>query len=99
MGPIGPIGPISPISPIRPTPRPAGSDHKGRRMDQHENEEVGLPMARPLPETPAAPTPRPPRPPLGVEQMVAQIKETADKLIRDHASRGDVKLLSTALKE
>jgi uncharacterized protein (TIGR00730 family) len=31
--------------------------------------------------------------------MVAQIKETADKLIRDHASRGDIKLLSTALKE
>jgi uncharacterized protein (TIGR00730 family) len=69
-------------------------------MDQHENEEVGLPMARPLPDPPAAPAaPRPPRAPLGVEQMVAQIKETADKLIRDHASRGDVKLLSTALKE
>jgi uncharacterized protein (TIGR00730 family) len=31
--------------------------------------------------------------------MVAQIKETADKLIRDHASRGDVKLLATALRE
>ena len=28
-----------------------------------------------------------------------QIKETADKLVRDHANRGDVKLLSTALKE
>src|SRR5436190_10485633 len=68
-------------------------------MDQHENEEVGLPMARPLPDATTAPVPRPPRTPLGVEQMVAQIKETADKLIRDHASRGDVKLLSTALKE
>jgi uncharacterized protein (TIGR00730 family) len=31
--------------------------------------------------------------------LVQQIKETADKLIRDQANRGDVKLLSTALKE
>jgi hypothetical protein len=37
--------------------------------------------------------------PVEVEQLVQQIKETADKLIRDHASRGDVKLLSTALRE
>ena len=28
-----------------------------------------------------------------------QIRETADKLVRDNATRGDVKLLSTALKE
>src|SRR5437868_2233619 len=33
------------------------------------------------------------------EQLIQQIKETADKLIRDAANRGDVKLLSTALKE
>jgi uncharacterized protein (TIGR00730 family) len=39
------------------------------------------------------------RPPVGVEQLVQQLKETADKLIRDGANRGDVKLLSTALKE
>lgn len=39
------------------------------------------------------------RQPFGVEQLVQQIKETADKLIRDQANRGDVKLLSTALKE
>jgi uncharacterized protein (TIGR00730 family) len=37
--------------------------------------------------------------PLGIEQYVQQIKETADKLVRDHANRGDVKLLNTALKE
>src|SRR5438552_10238590 len=37
--------------------------------------------------------------PLGIEQYVQQIKETADKLIRDHANRGDVKLLNTAFKE
>jgi uncharacterized protein (TIGR00730 family) len=37
--------------------------------------------------------------PVGVEQLVQQIKETADKLVRDHAPRGDVKLLSTALRE
>jgi hypothetical protein len=36
---------------------------------------------------------------IGIEQLVQQIKETADKLLRDHANRGDVKLLSTALKE
>jgi uncharacterized protein (TIGR00730 family) len=35
----------------------------------------------------------------GTEELIQQIKETADKLVRDHASRGDVKLLSTALKE
>src|SRR2546426_3229977 len=34
-----------------------------------------------------------------IEQLVQQIKETADKLIRDGANRADVKLLSTALKE
>src|SRR5438552_5905846 len=39
------------------------------------------------------------RAPVGIEQLVQQLKETADKLIRDHANRGDVKLLSTALKE
>ena len=36
---------------------------------------------------------------VSVERLVQQIKETADKLIRDNANRGDVKLLSTALKE
>jgi uncharacterized protein (TIGR00730 family) len=39
------------------------------------------------------------RQPLGIEQLVQQIRETADKLIRDNATRGDVKLLTTALKE
>src|SRR6266478_9358403 len=39
------------------------------------------------------------RAPVGIEQLVQQLKETADKLIRDRANRGDVKLLSTALKE
>src|SRR5712691_5956076 len=34
-----------------------------------------------------------------IEELVQQLKETADKLIRDAANRGDVKLLSTALKE
>jgi uncharacterized protein (TIGR00730 family) len=36
---------------------------------------------------------------VGVEQLAQQIRETADKLIRDGATRGDIKLLSTALKE
>src|SRR5437879_1318 len=39
------------------------------------------------------------RQPVSIEQLVQQLKETADKLVRDHANRGDVKLLSTALKE
>jgi uncharacterized protein (TIGR00730 family) len=39
------------------------------------------------------------RPAIGLEQLVQQIRETADKLLRDGASRGDLKLLSTALKE
>src|SRR5262245_56246796 len=44
--------------------------------------------------------PSPEAPPqVTVEQLVLQLKETADKLIRDHANRGDVKLLNTALKE
>jgi uncharacterized protein (TIGR00730 family) len=37
--------------------------------------------------------------PVGIEQLIQQIKETADKLLKDGANRGDVKLLSTALKE
>src|SRR5713226_2059082 len=37
--------------------------------------------------------------PVGIDQLVQQLKETADKLARDGANRGDVKLLSTALKE
>jgi uncharacterized protein (TIGR00730 family) len=36
---------------------------------------------------------------VGVEEYARQIKETADKLLRDKAGRGDVKLLATALKE
>src|SRR5438132_12672936 len=36
---------------------------------------------------------------VGTEQLVQQLKETADKLIRDQANRGDIKLLNTALKE
>jgi uncharacterized protein (TIGR00730 family) len=39
------------------------------------------------------------RAPVSIEQLVQQLKETADKLIRDHATRGDVKLLVTAVKE
>jgi uncharacterized protein (TIGR00730 family) len=45
------------------------------------------------------PSPEEGRGPISVEQLVLQLKETADKLIRDRASRGDVKLLTTAFKE
>lgn len=37
--------------------------------------------------------------PAGIDLFIQQIKETADKLHRDQANRGDVKLLSTALRE
>jgi uncharacterized protein (TIGR00730 family) len=40
-----------------------------------------------------------PRHPMTVDQMVQQLRETADKLIRDGATRGDIKLLNTAFKE
>jgi uncharacterized protein (TIGR00730 family) len=39
------------------------------------------------------------REPVRIEQLIQQIKETADKLVRDQTNRGDVKLLTTALKE
>lgn len=35
----------------------------------------------------------------GADVYVEQIKETADKLLRDRTNRGDIKLLSTALRE
>ncbi|HVK16618.1 MAG TPA: TIGR00730 family Rossman fold protein [Fimbriiglobus sp.] len=35
----------------------------------------------------------------GAEGFAQQIKETADKLLRDKAGRGDIKLLATALRE
>jgi hypothetical protein len=38
-------------------------------------------------------------PAISAEQLIQHIKETADKLIRDQTNRGDIKLLSTALKE
>ena len=37
--------------------------------------------------------------PISAEHLAQQIRETADKLLRDGATRGDLKLLSTALKE
>jgi hypothetical protein len=39
------------------------------------------------------------RQPLTVEMLVEQIKQTADKFLRDNASRADIKLVNTALKE
>ena len=49
---------------------------------------------------PAAEAPgRAPADHAGPDEFVAQIKETADKLARDRAARGDVKLLATAVRE
>lgn len=36
---------------------------------------------------------------IGVDDLIAEIKETADKLARDNATRGDLKILSRALRE
>src|SRR4051812_28731121 len=52
-----------------------------------------------LTEPEASPHGAPPAPPPDIHEYVTQIKETADKLVRDGAGRGDVKLLSAALKE
>jgi uncharacterized protein (TIGR00730 family) len=55
--------------------------------------------------TPLVPAPTDPpitrraRPPQTPEELVTQIKETADKLLRDRAALGDIKLLNTAVKE
>jgi uncharacterized protein (TIGR00730 family) len=57
------------------------------------------PEADDLPAFPVEQTPAGEATPVGIEELVRQIKETADKLQRDQASRGDVKLLSTALRE
>lgn len=51
------------------------------------------------PEPPEAAPDQVPGTPPGVEEYAAQIRETADKLLRDRASRGDVKLLATAVRE
>jgi uncharacterized protein (TIGR00730 family) len=40
-----------------------------------------------------------PERPVGIDAFVQQIKEVADKLTKDGASRGDAKLLASALKE
>src|SRR5262245_14389778 len=47
------------------------------------------------------PDPRPDEEPKAeaIDHYIQQIKETADKLLRDRASRGDLKLLSTAMRE
>jgi hypothetical protein len=48
-----------------------------------------------VPESPG----RMPSPAPGTDDYAVQIKETADKLLRDQASRGDVKLIATAIRE
>jgi uncharacterized protein (TIGR00730 family) len=65
-----------------------------------------MPPPDPAPKTPFdaltepdQPTPEKPHSEPGSDEYVAQIKETADKLLRDRASRGDVKLLATAMRE
>lgn len=42
---------------------------------------------------------RQPRPPVTLESLIAEIKQNADKMARDNAALGDVKILARALKE
>src|SRR5262249_54628394 len=65
--------------------RPTMSDTRRRAGTQFEQVHDDTPPAE--------------RPPIGLEQLAQQIHETADKLIRDGTTRGDMKLLVTALKE
>lgn len=51
------------------------------------------------PESPESAPTRTANSPPRSEDYALQIKETADKLLADHASRGDVKLLATAVRE
>lgn len=60
-------------------------------------------MADELPDNVFDPDPaefaRQPRPPVTLESLIAGIKQDADKLARDNAALGDVKILARALKE
>lgn len=53
----------------------------------------------PAPPPPPAPIKERPPGPATVEHFVQQIKETADKLLRDGITRADAKLLATAVRE
>jgi uncharacterized protein (TIGR00730 family) len=64
------------------------SPNPGRVASTFEHVHDELPPAREIPP-----------PPTGLETLAEQIRETADKLVRDGASRGDMKLLATALRE
>ncbi|HVS39155.1 MAG TPA: LOG family protein [Gemmataceae bacterium] len=66
-------------------------------QDPHHSADRGTPQG-PFEQIHEDPHPEVRQPP-GMDQLVQQIRETADKLLRDGASRGDVKLLNTALKE
>ena len=60
-------------------------------------------MADELPDDIFDPDPteaiRQPRPPVTMDSLIAEIKENADKLVRDNAALGDVKILARVLKE
>ena len=60
-------------------------------------------MADELPDDIFDPDPtdaiRQPRPPVTMDSLIAEIKHNADKLARDNAAVGDVKILARVLKE
>src|SRR4051794_13169162 len=80
---------------VLPAPLGALPEQSARAMQQPPSSEGRGSFQQVHDDTPADDQ----RHPVGIEQLAQQIRETADKLVRDGAARGDVKLLSTALKE
>ncbi len=65
----------------------------------HATERVAEPALQERQARAADDEPREEQPGVTVEQLIQQIKDTADKLVKDKASRGDVKMICTAIKE
>ena len=68
---------------------------EGKRGDSSGDQDVGAPVSPPSP----APADESVVYEVTSEDLINEIKETADRLARDHASRGDLKILSRTLKE
>ncbi|VTS00177.1 LOG family protein [Tuwongella immobilis] len=66
-------------------------------MKPHPAGDEKNPILDPEPESANAPLD--PHAPDDISDLVAEMHQIVDKLVRDHASRGDVKLLRTALAE
>ncbi|WP_437229732.1 TIGR00730 family Rossman fold protein [Planctomicrobium sp. SH661] len=61
-------------------------NRRNRKPSPHVSEEHSLPTEHDVDST-------------GTARLIEEIKETADKFARDHATRGDLKIVSRALRE